>query len=96
MLKTEHYEEQEEKPIETQKIKRAYSKVISDFGNEFNILHHAPLENIQRNHAKLAIAIEWLRNNQKHFTAGFDGKSGRIYFFDGKELNTKAAQMALF
>lgn len=77
-------------------VNKMYSKTISHFGNEFNILHHIPLENIRRYHHKLSIAIERLRNNQKHFTAGYDGIYGRIYFFSEGELKAKPAQMALF
>ncbi len=85
-----------ENPLETKSIIQSYSKAISFFGNEFNILHHVPLEDIQRYHSKLSIAIERLRINQKHFTAGYDGEYGHIYFFNKEELQAKPAQMALF
>jgi PHP family Zn ribbon phosphoesterase len=81
---------------ESLKIKAAYSKAISFFGNEFDILHQVPVENIERFNYKLSIAIQRLRNNQKHFIAGYDGKYGRISFFNEGELNEKAEQMTLF
>ena len=77
-------------------VNKAYAKAISYFGNEFNILHHAPLEDIKRYQPKLSVAIERLRNNEKHFTAGYDGVYGKIYFFREGELNEKPVQMALF
>lgn len=82
--------------VEKERVKRLYVKAISTFGNEFNILHCAPLEDIQRHHYKLAIAIERLRSNQKNFIAGYDGEYGRINFFKEGELEEKKKQMALF
>lgn len=83
-------------PLKTKMVRDIYSKAISYFGNEFDILHHVPLEDVHRYHPKLSIAIERLRSNQKHFTAGYDGEYGRIYFFNEGELNVKQNQMALF
>lgn len=85
-----------DKPIKTEAIRKTYSKAISCFGNEFNILHHVAIEDIQRYHPALSVAIDRLRNNQQHFTAGYDGKYGNIYFFRKNELNIKAKQMMLF
>jgi len=85
-----------EKPLDTKIVRDIYSKAISFFGNEFDILHHIPLEDIHRYHPTLSIAIERLRNNQKHFTAGYDGVYGSIHFFNEDELNVKRKQMALF
>ncbi len=83
-------------PIETEKIQKLYSKAISRFGNEFDILHQVPIEDIRNYHYRLSVAIERMRNNEKHFTAGYDGEYGSIYFFNEGELNAKPAQMALF
>ncbi len=77
-------------------VNKAYAKAISYFGNEFNILHHAPLEDIKRYQPKLSVAIERLRSNEKHFTAGYDGVYGKISFFREGELNEQPVQMALF
>ena len=85
-----------EKPLDTKIVTQLYSKVVSQFGSEFNILHHAPLGDIRHHHYKLSVAIERLRNNEKHFTEGYDGVYGRIYFFNKDELNIKPAQMTLF
>lgn len=85
-----------EVPIKTATVVTEYTKAISRFGNEFDILHNIPLNDIQRYHHKLSVALERMRNNQKHFTAGYDGKYGRIYFFDEGELQEKKEQLALF
>lgn len=77
-------------------VQRQYTKAISLFGNEFNILMQAPLQDIHRFHPTLSVAIERLRKDEKHFTAGYDGAHGRIYFFNDGELNRKSEQMALF
>jgi uncharacterized protein (TIGR00375 family) len=83
-------------PVKTKTIKEVYTKAISYFGNEFDILHHVSLKDIHRFHPTLSVAIERLRNNQKHFTAGYDGEYGRVYFFNEDELNGKKLQMELF
>lgn len=83
-------------PLEAISVAKEYSKAISAFGNEFNFLHKAPLEDIERHHPKLSTAVERLRNNQKRFTAGYDGIYGRIYFFEQQELKKKERQLHLF
>ncbi|HEY2728147.1 MAG TPA: hypothetical protein VGI61_13300 [Parafilimonas sp.] len=83
-------------PLHTISVSKIYTKAISYFGNEFDILHHVSLEDIYRFHPTLSVAIERLRNNQKHFTAGYDGEYGSIYFFNEDELNVKRKQLALF
>ncbi len=82
--------------VTKQKIQPLYTKAITAFGNEFNILHHVPLEDIQRHHYKLSVAIEKLRGNEKSFTAGYDGIYGEICFFKKHELNEKEKQLNLF
>jgi len=83
-------------PIKTVSVSKAYIKAISYFGNEFDILHKEPIEDIHRYHPKLSVAIERLRNNQKHFTAGYDGVYGKVHFFKEGELKVKEKQMVLF
>jgi PHP family Zn ribbon phosphoesterase len=83
-------------PVKTKTVKEVYTKAISYFGNEFDILHHVSLKDIHRFHPTLSVAIERLRNNQKHITAGYDGEYGRVYFFNEDELNGKKLQMELF
>lgn len=78
------------------KVAALYAKAISHFGTEFNILHQAPIQDIQHYHRQLSVAIDRLRQNKKNFTAGYDGAHGRIWFFDKTELNTKPEQMLLF
>ncbi len=77
-------------------VKKKYTQAISYFGNEFDALLQAPLEDIRRFHPTLSIAIERLRKDEKYFTAGYDGEHGRVYFFDDGELHRKSEQMALF
>ena len=82
---------------DSQKVKKAYAKAISALGNEFEILHKIPVENLQQYNYQLSIAIERLRNNTKQFTAGYDGLPGRIYFFNENELRSaKPIQASLF
>lgn len=81
---------------DSMKVTAAYSKSISHFGNEFNILQQIPVEDISRYHHKLSLAIDRMRKDEKHFTAGYDGKHGRISFFNKEELVDKPRQIAMF
>ncbi|MGH2565920.1 MAG: hypothetical protein ACRDE5_15490, partial [Ginsengibacter sp.] len=79
------------------KVKMAYTKAISAFGNEFTILHQASLNDLHNYDRKLGIAVERLREDKKHFTTGYDGIHGQISFFEENELRQlKPAQMELF
>ncbi|CAN5675441.1 hypothetical protein BH10BAC2_BH10BAC2_02610 [soil metagenome] len=82
---------------DSQKVKQVYSRAISTLGNEFDILHNLPTKDLHRYDRKLAIAITRLREDKKHFTAGFDNTHGRIYFFNNGELRSaKPVQTTLF
>lgn len=83
-------------PLEALRVAKEYAKAVSCFGNEFAILHKALLEDLERHHRKLSISIERLRNNEKRFTAGYDGRYGRIYFFEKEELKEQKKQLMLF
>lgn len=79
------------------KVLKLYSKAINYFGNEFDILQKISLEDIEQYDKKLSIAISRLREDKKHFTAGYDGEYGSIFFFKENELEQmKPAQMELF
>ncbi len=79
------------------KVKQAYAKAISYFGNEFAILQQLPLSDLQPYNHKLFMAVSRLRDDKKQFTAGYDGVHGRIHFFEKDELQAaKQTQMALF
>lgn len=80
----------------TKTVEKKFAKAISYFGNEFNVLLHVPLEDIHRFNPTLSEAVNRLRNDNKHFTPGFDGIYGKIHFFDDGELRRKPEQMELF
>lgn len=81
--------------IGKQKVQQSYTRAISFFGNELDILHQAPLVDIKKYNYKLSIAIERLRKNEKKYIAGYDGKYGQIRFFDEGELDGNK-QLPLF
>lgn len=43
------------KPLDTKIVRDIYSKAISFFGNEFDILHDVSLEDVYRYHPKLSM-----------------------------------------
>ncbi|MGN6435292.1 MAG: endonuclease Q family protein [Agriterribacter sp.] len=77
-------------------VEKKYAQAISYFGNEFDLLLKAPVEDIRRFHPTLSVAIERLRKDEKRFVAGYDGEYGKIYFFDEGDLKKKPEQISLF
>lgn len=82
---------------ESKKIKHEYGKTISELGNEFDILHNIPVEDIHKKNHILAIAISRMRGRQYEAVPGYDGNYGKINFFDDDELNNlNQSQISLF
>lgn len=70
---------------------------ISALGNEYDILHRVPVEDIRKRDHILAIAIERLRKKEFESEPGYDGHYGRISFFKEGELEKlKQPQISLF
>ncbi|MBO9572354.1 MAG: hypothetical protein J7497_09125 [Chitinophagaceae bacterium] len=81
----------------SKKINAEFSKTISAFGNEFDILHKVPLEDIRKRDHILSIALERLRKREFASEPGYDGHYGRIRFFkDGELEKLKNPQINLF
>ncbi len=82
---------------DSKKIKAIYSKIISKYGSEHNVLHHLPIEDIKKNDPILSIALDRLRKGIYNSQPGYDGFYGRISFFNDEELRQlKNPQFALF
>lgn len=81
----------------SKKITHEFSKTISALGNEYDILHRIPAEDIRKRDHILAIAVERLRRNEFESAPGYDGHYGRISFFKEGELEKlKQPQISLF
>lgn len=83
---------------DSKKVQGLYAKAINYFGNEFNIVRTVSIEDLQRYHPLLATAVDRLRKDEKHFTAGYDGAHGRVHFFKKDELDILQGkeQLSLF
>lgn len=78
-----------------------YAKLINFFGNEFNVLLDAPVEEIAKYGAPIiAEGVKRTREQKAKVIPGFDGEYGKIKIFDGeerKEFSKKQAkQPSLF
>jgi uncharacterized protein (TIGR00375 family) len=63
-----------------------YSRCISRFGSEFNLLLHTPLDEIRHESPLLAEALKRMREGRVIRKAGFDGEYGVIRVFTDDEL----------
>jgi DNA helicase-2/ATP-dependent DNA helicase PcrA len=63
---------------ESKKVTEAYTKAVSAFGNEFDLLQMAPVQDLHRFDPLLSEAIERMRTGQVVRTAGYDGVFGNI------------------
>jgi uncharacterized protein (TIGR00375 family) len=69
----------------TQKVNQEYHKLISHFGNEFNVLLEAPAGELTRvTSLSVAEAVLKMRAGQIQILPGYDGEYGTISFDEGK------------
>ena len=82
---------------ESKKVQEAFRKVLSRFGNEFNILNEVPVEDITRYHPLLGEGIRRMRRQEVQRVAGYDGVYGVIRLFSDDELDPpKPMQLSMF
>jgi DNA helicase-2/ATP-dependent DNA helicase PcrA len=82
---------------ESKTVRHEFSKLISSLGNEFEILHRVPIEDIRKKNYILSVAIDRMRQGKTKPVPGYDGAYGVIHFFDDAELGKlKQPQMNLF
>ena len=77
-------------------VMREYSRTISRFGSEFNLMLHAPLEEIAIHSALLGEAVSRIRRGIVIRKPGYDGEFGMIKVFAEGELASLAGQESLF
>ncbi len=81
----------------TKKVLSVYSRLITIFGSEFDLLLHAPLEDISRQASPLlAEAIDRARKGTVIRKGGFDGEFGVIRVFSDEERSRWLGQLSLF
>jgi PHP family Zn ribbon phosphoesterase len=66
-------------PLESKKVWGVYNSLISEFGNEFNILLHVPREEFVKKNVdeKITELIIRNRNEKIKVQPGFDGEYGK-------------------
>lgn len=83
--------------VGTQRVQRAYDKLIRQHGSEFEILRQVPEEGLDRNGVPLlAEAIGRMRRGKVIFDPGYDGEYGRVRIFDPRERGALMGQQSLF
>lgn len=82
---------------ESKTVMIAYTRAVSMFGSEFNLLKEAPVEDIQKYDPILGEAIHRMRIGNVIRTAGYDGVFGVIRLFKENELQKPAKkQLTMF
>jgi uncharacterized protein (TIGR00375 family) len=78
-------------------VQQALTQIISTFGNEFELLHTVPLDEIRsRSGELLAEAIRRLREHEVYTQAGYDGEYGVITVFNPEEITRLIGQTDIF
>ena len=77
-------------------VMEQYSRVIARFGSEFNLLLHAPLDEISQASPVLGEAVGRMRSGRVIRKPGFDGEYGVIRVFGEGELERLKGQGSLF
>lgn len=81
----------------TKTVEQRFQKVISAFGNEFDLIHQVPIEDIRKGDGQvLAEAIRRIRNNEVIRQPGYDGVFGEIKVFKEGEIDRIRGQMGFF
>ncbi len=81
----------------TKTVQQAYIKTISEFGNEYDILHKVPIEDIKsKSGIILSEAIRRLRGHEVNPIGGYDGEFGVIQIFNPGEIEKLVGQTDIF
>ncbi len=79
------------------KVQQTFTQIISSFGNEFDLLHTIPVEEIRSKSGELlAEAIRRLRGHEVKPQAGYDGEYGVISIFSPGETARITGQADIF
>ncbi len=81
----------------TKTVQQAFTQIISAFGNEFDLLHTIPVEEIRSKSGELlAEAIRRLRGHEVNPQGGYDGEFGVINIFNPGEIDQLIGQTDIF
>jgi uncharacterized protein (TIGR00375 family) len=80
----------------SKEVMRHYGETINRFGNEFNLLLHAPVKDISRQSQLLGEAVGRVRDGRVIRRPGYDGEFGVIRVFAENELKRPAGRVNLF
>ncbi|MBN2738348.1 MAG: hypothetical protein JXR70_15300 [Spirochaetales bacterium] len=78
-------------------VQSFYARLIHSFGSEFNMLLHAPLDEVESKAGALwKEAMKKMRTGKVNPKAGYDGEFGVIRVFDDQELDKLKGQESFF
>lgn len=82
--------------VSTKRVKTEYEKMINFFGNEFFILLHVDLKDIEKEFGKqISLAIERVRSGNIFIRPGYDGEFGEVKVFKDNENKNSTKQVSL-
>ena len=72
--------------VNTKKVRTLYFPLLEQLGNEFKVLLHAPLDDIERAGSLLIReAVSRMRAGTVHIAPGYDGEYGKVRIFEDAE-----------
>ena len=78
-------------------VQQTFTHIISTYGNEFDLLHTIPVEEIRSKSGELlAEAIRRLRSHEVNPQGGYDGEYGVINIFNPGEIEQLIGQTDIF
>jgi PHP family Zn ribbon phosphoesterase len=82
--------------VNTKKVRTLYFPLLEQLGNEFTVLLHAPLDDIERaGGLLLREAIARMRAGTVHIAPGYDGEYGKVRIFGDAEREEIVKRMKL-
>lgn len=82
--------------VASKAVKKIYDSLISNMGNEFGILIHGDLKEIERYSSKeVAYAVKKVRSGDIHIQPGYDGEFGVVKVFQDQEERGGVKQIGM-
>ena len=81
----------------SKKVHNSYHRVLERLGSEFDVLYHAPLDDIDKAGIPLlGEAVGKMRRKEIDISPGYDGEYGKIRLFTNREKERLQGQKSLF
>ncbi len=79
------------------RVRAEYEKVLAEFGDEFSILRHLPVDDVKKTgRLDLAFALQKMREKDIFIKPGYDGVFGVVSIFKPGERPSQNPQLSIF